>query len=154
MLLNLVLFATLILFAILVSQPLFYFLALTSASRALGAAAYIEIRHSIDAEMQKRGAVLYYSTLAACILLFGIAIWHGNTVVSIAAAVTLLGLIADIVLMMKGNVPINGIINTWTPERYPADWEQYRAKWLQIFGYRQVALGLAFVSLLLGAVFK
>jgi MFS superfamily sulfate permease-like transporter len=54
---------------------------------------------------------------------------------------------------MKGNMPINNLINTWTAENYPANWEYYRAKWLRIFFYREIATITGFVSLVTGVVF-
>jgi hypothetical protein len=54
---------------------------------------------------------------------------------------------------MKGNMPMINFINAWTADNYPADWEYYRAKWLQIFFYRKIATTTGFFSLLIGAVF-
>jgi hypothetical protein len=45
----------------------------------------------------------------------------------ITAIVAFVALITD-VLLMKGNMPINNLINTWTADNYPANWVEYRAK--------------------------
>ena len=61
--------------------------------------------------------------------------------------------IIDILLTVKGNMPINNMINTWTEDHYPADWKTYRAKWLSIFGKRQIANIIGFLCLLMAVVF-
>lgn len=154
MLLNLILFLTLVFYALTVSQPLFYWIALTAASRNLSAPAYIEMRNRIDDRMRKRGPAVYYGTLAATAALAVLVFTQDGTALRIASFVALLGLVTDIALMMKGNVPINGVIQTWTPATYPPDWQTFRDKWLKIFGYRQIALCIGFFGLLAGAVFK
>ena len=56
--------------------------------------------------------------------------------------------------MLRENVPINGVVDRWSTTRYPHDWESYRTKWFAIFAYRQVILGVGFLSLLVGAVYQ
>lgn len=154
MLLNFVFFLTLFFYAFTASQPLFYWMAVTGASRNMGAPAYIEMRNRIDDQMRKRGPLVYYSTLVATLALAVFATIQGEPVVRMVSYIASMGLVTDIMLMMKGNIPINAIIQNWTPERYPADWQIYRDRWLKIFGYRQIALCIGFFSLLAGAVFK
>lgn len=153
MLLDLIYFLTLLFYAVTVSQPLFYWIAFTATSRNMSAPAYIEMRNHIDNQMRKRGPVMYYGTLAACLLLTILSFTQANLVLRAASLIALPALITDITLMMKGNVPINNMIQKWTPESYPTDWQVYRDRWLNIFSYRQIALCIGFVSLLAGAVF-
>ena len=121
MLTNLVLFITLVFFSLTVSQPLFYWMALRNTSRNLSASAYIEMRNQIDTQMRRRGPVAYYGTLIFSLILAIIAFTGDDPVLRIASFTALLGLVTDIALMMKGNVPINKTIQVWTPELYPSD---------------------------------
>ncbi len=73
--------------------------------------------------------------------------------VFIKVAIVFIALIADILLMMKGNMPINNLINTRTVDNYPADWTVHRGKWLRIFFYREIATITGFINLVIGAVF-
>jgi len=90
------------------------------------------------------------TTVALLVLSWRARIWN----VLITTAVALLCLAVDIALMTRENVPINGLIDRWSPTDYPEDWEAYRSRWFAIFGYRQVALLVGFISLLFGAVFQ
>lgn len=144
----------LLLYSTVASQPLFYILALTSAQRALSGPAYIELRQRVNAVMNRRVPVIYSTTLVATLVLLVLS-WRtedgrllGTTVVA------LLCLVADVALMLRENVPINGVIDRWSTTDYPGDWEDYRRRWFAIFEYRQVLLLSGFLSLLIGAVFR
>jgi hypothetical protein len=145
---------TLIGYAVVVSQPLAYIVFMTKAQRALSAPAYIELRQRINPVMTKRLPAIYVITLLALVLLLALSLRSRAWTVALSAAVALVCLVVDVVFMVRENVPINGIIDTWTTISYPADWQDYRAKWFATFAYRQVAQLAGFVSLLVGAVFR
>lgn len=152
--LKLALLVNLAFFAIVVSQPVFYAVALGHASRVLSAPAYIELRNAINAVMKRRVPVMYLGALATCLSVLVLSFLDGDRWTAMTSAVALAALIADAALMVRENVPINGVIETWTPTQYPADWETYRTRWMAIFAARQVLLVIGFVSLLIGAVFR
>jgi uncharacterized membrane protein len=71
----------------------------------------------------------------------------------ICSVIALAALLADLVLTIKGNRPINETINTWSASDYPVNWKEYRSKWFSINNMRQVANIIGFVSLLAGLIF-
>lgn len=146
--------ANLVAYSIVVSQPLFYIVVMTSAQRALSAPAFIELRQRINAVMTRRVPVIYSVTLATTLLLLVLSAISGDRSVVITTTVALLCLIADARFMLRDNVPINGAMDQWSASDYPADWQEHRARWFAIFAYRQVALLAGFLSLLIGAVFR
>lgn len=141
-------------YSIVASQPLFYIVAMSTAQRALSGSAYVELRQRINSVMKQRVPVIYLAALVTIVALLVLSwrarIWN----VLITTSVALLCLVADIALMIRENVPINGVIDRWSPTDYPEDWEAYRSRWFAIFGYRQVVLLVGFISLLFGAVFQ
>jgi hypothetical protein len=56
-------------------------------------------------------------------------------------------------IAVKGNLPINAVINNWSKDRYPSNWFEYRDRWLKFFRYRKVAVVTGFVSLVIGIFF-
>jgi hypothetical protein len=98
--------------------------------------------------------VIYLAALitASLLLVFASRIQSWSVVATTLLA--LLCLLLDVVLMIRENVPINGVIDRWSTTSYPEDWETYRTKWFAVFGYRQVVLLVGFLSLLIGAVFQ
>ena len=148
MLVNLIAYST------IVSQPLFYIVALTSAQRASSGAAYVELRPRTPPVMSRRVPLLSGTPLVTVLALLVLS-WRAQSWnVLITTIVGFLCLLVDVVLMLRENVPINGVIDRWSIPGFPEDWKAYRDRWFAIFGYRQVALLLGFVSLLGGAVFQ
>ncbi|MEI9945942.1 MAG: hypothetical protein WDN26_17190 [Chitinophagaceae bacterium] len=78
---------------------------------------------------------------------------HPGSLLFITSVIGFAAFIADAVFMIKGNMPVNNLINTWTPEKYPSDWALHRDKWLSVFKWRQLMNITGFISLLVGVVF-
>ena len=145
-------FTTLVLFALVVSQPLFYLVALGPAAGALSASAYVELRQRINAIMNVRLVPLYGATLASTLLLVWLALARGERLLGAAALIALAGLVVDAVLAVRKNVPINTQMDGWSATNVPADWETHRARWTAAFATRQVVLTIAYGTLLAGVV--
>jgi len=154
MLTQVVSFITILSYAIVVSQSFMYILALKSTQLGLTAPGYIEIRQLIDTNMRSKFRYVIYIALAASLALVILTIKNTASLVFITAVIALVALIADILLTVKGNLPVNDVINTWTPAKYPGNWQVIRQQWFTIFRYRQVANITGFISLLAGMVFE
>jgi hypothetical protein len=144
---------TLLAYSIIVSQSFSYIIALKNVQLNLNAGSYIELRKLIDANFRANFTYVVYAVLITNLLLVLTTVKNPSSLLFITAAIAFVALIADTLLTVKGNLPINDIINTWSTDKYPTDWADYRAKWLTIFQYRQIANIMGFVSLLIGAVF-
>lgn len=144
---------TLITYSIVVSQSFMYILALKNVQLNLGVDSYTEFRKLIDNSMRSNFKYVIYAVLLANLTLIISTIKDPGSLVFITAVIAFVALITDTLLTVKGSLPINDIINTWSADNYPANWAEYRTKWLNIFQYRQIANITGFVSLLIGAVF-
>jgi uncharacterized membrane protein len=153
MLIKITLFITLLTYAFIVGQSFFYILALSNASKKMQASSYIETRKLIDAELQSRLSLVYYAALAASILLTAFSIVNPNGILFISSVIALIALVIDIAIALKGNIPINKTINSWSSSNYPANWQQFRSKWFSIYHIRQAVNIAGFISLLGGLVF-
>jgi hypothetical protein len=149
---KIILLVTLLAYSIIVSQSFMYILALKHVQLSLEANPYIELRKLIDTSMRDNFKYVIYVVLLANLLLVISTVKNPGSLLFITAAIAFTALIADTLLTVKGNLPINDIINTWSADNYPANWATYRTKWLNIFQYRQVINIIGFVSLLIGAV--
>lgn len=119
----------------------------------LGANSYTELRKLLDISMRANFKFVIYAALLANLLLVISTIRPPGSLLFITSTIAFIALIADTLLTVKGNLPVNDIINTWSFDNYPKNWAEYRTKWLNIFQYRQIANITGFVSLLIGAVF-
>jgi hypothetical protein len=150
--LELATFTTRALFAVVVSQPLFYLVALSRASGALSAPAYVELRQRINAVMNVRLVLLYGATVVSTLVLIWAAVARGERLLAAAALVALAGLVVDAIVAVRRNVPINTRMDGWSPTNVPADWQSQRAGWNAAFSIRQVVLGGAYAALLMGVI--
>ena len=153
MLIKIVSFINLLAYAIVVSQSFMYILALKNTQLALRAPSYIEVRQLIDKNMRSSFKYVLYLALASSVALVILHVKDPGSIAFITAAVAFVALIIDILLTVKGNLPVNDIINGWSPDKYPDNWQQVRQQWFTIFQYRQIANITGFISLLVGMVF-
>jgi uncharacterized membrane protein len=153
MLIKLTLFSSLLLYAIVISQSFFYILAMSNVMKNMQPPAYIESRKLLDRNLRKTLALVYYLALAASLLLVGFSATNPSGILFISSLIALVSLIIDIAVTLKLNIPVNNIINTWTSSDYPANWQEYRAKWFSAYHARQVVNLTGFVSLVAGMVF-
>ncbi len=144
---------TILAYAMIVSQSFMYILSLKQVQLSLNADNYTEIRKLTDTSMRANFKYVIYAALLANFLLVAINIKAPTSLVFITSAIAFVALVAEVLLTLKGNLPINDIINTWSKGNYPANWETFREKWFAIYQYRQIATITGFVSLLIGGIF-
>lgn len=153
MMIKLFLLSTLLAYGVIVSQSFMYILALRDVQISFGPASYIEFRKHVDTSMRKKFGYVVYTALFANLALVLSTVSVPDSLLFVTALVSFAALVTDTWLTVKGNMPVNKIINTWTVENYPPDWTDLRATWLRIFRYRQIANITGFVILLIGVVF-
>jgi hypothetical protein len=153
MILKVIQFANLLAYGFVASQPIFYLLAMSKAQKSMRPASYTELRNLLDNSLQYSLRIVYYSTLVTSLAWFVCTLRHGSGVLLISSTIALASFLIDMFLLLKGDMPINKIIQTWSPEHYPDDWEAYRSKWFWYYHRRQLADIIGFTSLLAGACF-
>jgi hypothetical protein len=150
---KIILAITILAYSIIVSQSFMYILALKYAQLNLDANAYTELRKLIDVSMRGNFKYVIYAALLANLALAISTIKNPGSLLFITSVIAFVALVADTILTVKGNLPVNDIINSWSSDNYPTNWVEYRTKWFHIFQYRQIANITGFISLLIGAVF-
>lgn len=147
------LFITLILNTVVTSQSFFYILAMSNTMKNMQPATYIESRKFLDKNLQNSLKNIYYLALAASVLLVSFCIINPSGLLFTCSVIALVLLLIDVMLALKGNIPLNKIFNSWTASSYPENWKQYRSKWFVIYNIRQAANIIGFVCLLAGLIF-
>jgi uncharacterized membrane protein len=153
MMLKLLMLINLLGYAFVVSQPLFYLLAMGDAQKRLQAPAYVELRNLLDSNLMVKNRIVYYAVLVTSPLTCIFNLHHPEGLLFITSVIACVALWIDVYLMFKGNLPLNRFIQTWTPHDYPPNWERYRALWFSYYHRRQVACMIGFTSLVIGLVF-
>jgi hypothetical protein len=147
------LFITLVMYALVISQSFFYILAMTSTLKKMQAATYIETRNLLTDTLDVPLRWVYYITLSAIVLLIAFCVVNPSGSLFKCAVVALVALIADALLALRGNIPLNKFISSWTIANYPPNWKQYQAKWFTLYRVRQALNITGFLSLLAALVF-
>lgn len=150
---KIIMLLTLIAYSIIVGQSFMYIIALKNAQLGMQATTYIEFRKLVDAGFMANYKWAIYAGLLLSLFLVLLNFKNPGGLLFITALIAFVALVADTLLAVKGNLPINAAINSWAVDNYPADWASYRTRWLEIFHWRQVANITGFISLLIGAVF-
>jgi hypothetical protein len=150
---KIILAITVLAYAMITSQAFMYMLSLKQVQLNLDAVTYTEVRKLTDTSMRTSFKYIIYAALLANLLLVIATVRTPTSLVFIGATVAMLGLVAEILLTVKGSLPINDVINTWTADTIPLNWKVIREQWFTIFRYRQIASILGFISLLTGAIF-
>lgn len=140
-------------YSIIVSQSYMYLVALKNVQNNLTAPSYIELRKLLDTNFRAKYKYAVIGALITNLLLVILTINSHSSLLMVTSVIAFVALVADLLLTVKGNLPINKLINGWSADNYPADWDLYRTKWLLIFSYRQVATITGFFILLIGTVF-
>jgi uncharacterized membrane protein len=153
MIIKITLFITLLTYAFVISQSFFYILAMSSTLKKMQAATYIETRNLLTQKLETPLQIVYYTALAASVLLTAFCIVNPSGILFIASVIALIALLADALLAVKGNIPLNNYINSWTTANYPENWQQYRSKWFSLYHIRQALNITGFIALLLGLIF-
>ena len=120
------LFITMLMYAFVISQSFFYLLAMSGTMKRMQAETYIETRNLLTKNLQTPLQLVYYTALASSILLTAFCVVNPSGLLFICSVIALIALVADVLLAVKGNVPLNNFINSWTAIKYPENWEQYR----------------------------
>jgi uncharacterized membrane protein len=152
--LKIVLLITLIAYSFIVSQSFFYIIALSNTLRNMKGPTYIEFRHLIDKNFRAKFKYPFYATLLFSPATAIIAFLKQDYFLFTAAIIATIAIVIDTSITLKKNMPINNVINTWTTDNYPKNWQDYRTNWLYYFRLRQIANITGFISLLTGAIFN
>jgi len=153
MAIKITLFITLLMYAVVISQSFFYILAMSMTLKKMRAQTYIETRNLLTTNLQAPLQIVYYTTLSASVLLTAFCVVNPGGLLFITSLIALVALLADVVLALKGNIPLNKFINSWTSWDYPDNWQQYRAQWFNLYHIRQALNITGFISLLAGLIF-
>lgn len=147
------LFINLLLYSFVISQSFFYILGMASATRNMQPATYIESRKLLDNSLAKTLSSVYYLALVSSLALVTFCLVNPSGTLFICSIISFGALIGDVVLAVKGNIPLNRIINSWTDREYPSNWQEYRSRWFKFYKTRQALNVAGFMSLLTGMVF-
>lgn len=147
-------FLDLAVYAFIVSQAMFYLLALSKTVKEMRPESFVEFKNRLDSKLQISLRFVCYSALFISPLWCFVALMSHDQLLIITSFIALLALLIDIFFLLKGNQPINKVFQSWNGKNYPENWEEVRKKWFIHYHRRQITGLMGFFCLLIGAVFR
>ncbi|MGM7699799.1 hypothetical protein [Microbacterium sp. A84] len=136
----------LVLIALLLGVHLTGYFALNPALRMMDASVYIPVKRAIDLTAPRLAKPLMLSCLAVTAAALIAAAFTGAVIVVAADAVTLAALVLVLLAILRGDLPINRGMASWSADEPPAEWRTIRARWERFFGLRVAANTLALLT--------
>jgi uncharacterized membrane protein len=139
-------------YLLVTSQVLFYLFILCDSLKVISLENFIELRKVIDSLMIGRFKVMYYSCLALCVIAVVLAAKQPSSGFFITSVMALIFLIADLWITVRGSMPLNELMHTYTPGHSTADWETVRTQWLDYMKYRGIIITMGMTTLIGGLI--
>jgi uncharacterized membrane protein len=136
------------------SQVLFYWYILSDALKAVSLENYFEQRKIIDSLMIKRFKSMYYTCLVLSIVVIVVSAQHPSSFFFISSILALILLLVDIIITVKGSLPLNTLSHSFGTSTENVNWEEVRTQWLGYMKYRGLSITLGMACLLGGLVFE
>ncbi|GHB75444.1 anthrone oxygenase family protein [Persicitalea jodogahamensis] len=137
MVLKTIQFIQVLLLCIIAGQAFFYLIGGTAGVRYVSVHAFIEQRKAIDIAIGPNLKILYPMCALSGIAVLILLRQQIHTLTFCLSAAALLLVLIDMVIAVKGNVPINQQMMGWTATVHPADWATVRDQWLAYMHWRQ-----------------
>ncbi len=137
-------------YVLVTSQVLFYLFILGDSLKVVSLDTFFELRKVIDSLMIGRFKLMYYSCLALSIIVVVLATKNPHAAFFISSAVALVCLAIDLAITIKGSMPLNALMHTYSPGDKSINWDDLRTQWLDYMKYRGVFICAGMLSLLVG----
>lgn len=125
--------------------------AVRPALRSLPTTSYVQVKQAFDISYPKLMKPLQIVSLVVTAALAIAAGVDGETTCAVLAAIATVAVLTNIIVTVRGDLPINNAMATWQPEAPPSDWQSQRARWDFFNTIRTSAAVIALVLLALAA---
>jgi len=132
------------------SQLIFYLVIMSGALKLVTVDNFAELRKAIDSVADFRLRIVYYSCLALSLATTIIFYYQGSQPLFITSCIALLCLVIDLVIAVKGNIPLNEQISAYFTGNNAIDLDALRIQWIKFITYRGLFIVTGMISLLAG----
>lgn len=144
----------LVAYLVITSQLLFYLMILSDSMKQISLVNFIEVRKVVDALMEHRFRIVYYTGVILTLAVVILSAKKPDSIFFVTSSIALVCLIIDVSIAMKGNIPINKLINSYLPGDTSQDWSALRLHWLQLVNIRAIFIVTGFASQLFGLIWQ
>ena len=137
----------LVLTAMLLGVHLSGVFGLNPAMNALDFDVYLRTKQSFDVVMPRFARPLMLGALISTAVATVATFLQLSVGASPACGVGLAALAVTLLAILRGDLPINRKMASWSPESPPDDWQQVRTQWERFFAVRTTANAVALLAL-------
>ena len=148
--LKLIEFVYLFSYVIISSQLIYYLLVMSDALKLISIDNFMELRQAIDPIFKKRLSFVYYACLGLNMVLLVMRRGDLFSISYAALIVAFLCLVADLLIAVKGNIPVNNHIANYFRGSIEYNWQALRKDWLNYITWRGIANFIGILSLIVG----
>lgn len=138
-------------YLLVTSQLLFYLVIFCDALKQTSIQNFMEHRVGVEQVIDPRLKVIYYLCLALSIMAVIISAKRTDSAYFITAAIALVCLLIDMMIAIKGNIPLNNMIREGLLQQHE-NWESVRIQWLNFIRIRGIFITIGMTSLLSGLI--
>ncbi|MEU4572698.1 anthrone oxygenase family protein [Nonomuraea sp. ATR24] len=123
------------------------FVVLAPSVGSLPGPAYVRYWQALNVDYGRAMPPLLLTGIAATLVTSALSWPRGWLTLGLSSAALLL-VILTVALTLTGLEPLNRVVDTWNPDKLPADWHEIRQRWLNLHLVRTVLAVAAFACLL------
>jgi uncharacterized membrane protein len=120
--------------------------AVRPAIHSLPVASYITVKQALDISYPKFMKPLLVAAMTATLALAIIAAVAGDVTRAVLGGLAFGALLTNVLVTVRGDLPITIAMASWRPEQPPADWAAQRARW---DWFNKIRTGAAILGLVL-----
>lgn len=121
--------------------------AVRPAMHSLPVSTYVAVKQAFDVSYPKLMKPLQIASLLSTVALTVVATVAGSAVCAVLAALAVVGILVNIIITVRGDLPINKAMSAWAPDAPPSNWESQRHRWDYFNAIRTTAAVSALVLL-------
>jgi hypothetical protein len=140
----------LILYLFIASQGTFYLLGINKAFATISIKAFIEQRKAVDLVIGGPLRFLYFSSLGIGVLIVACTAWQPPSHIFVTTLISFLCLTIDLFLAIRKSIPLNQIVNQYSPDNASVNYEDIRKQWITFINYRGMVTLSGLLALLSG----
>ena len=141
-------------YLIITSQLVFYMFILSDALKEVSIDNFAALRKSVDLGFGHRFKIIYYAGLALSLATLIMHSKDPRSVMFISSCIGMLCLIADIIIAMTCNIPINLLFNNFSVADTSQNWPALRVEWLKFINTRGIFISVGMLSQLGALIFS
>lgn len=144
----------LVVYFFIAAQLVYYFYLMGDALKQVSIGTFLEERRVVHPLVVKKHQMVYYFGLFLSLLMVVLAQRQQSPLTLVTCSIAFVCIVAEVIISLKGNAPLNTLVQQYSLVDTTTDWEAVRRKWIELIKIRGLLITIGILSLFAGLVFK